>query len=89
MIFNRAQEKDFETIVFVDDVTLSKNQNSQAWKNLNKQIKDYNDKDIHLITLVASEDAIEFLESNRVSVTSAITLMNTAEHSTKTVMFSI
>lgn len=69
-----STRENFETIVFVDDVTLSKNQNSQAWKNLNKQIKDYNDKDIHLITLVASEDAIEFLESKGVSVTNAITL---------------
>ena len=69
-----STRENFDTIVFVDDVTLSKNQNSQAWKYLNNQIKDYNDKDIHLITLVASEDAIKFLESKGVSVTNAITL---------------
>ena len=65
---------DFDRIVFVDDVTLSINQYSQVWKYLKDQIKVYNDKDIHLITLVASEDAIEFLGSKGVSVTNAITL---------------
>ena len=66
----------FDNIAFVDDVALSKNQNSQAWLYLQQQIANYPNKNIHLLTLVASEDAIDFLSTKGVTVTNAITLTN-------------
>ena len=65
---------DYDTIVFLDDVTLSSHSNSQAWTYLNRQLGKYPNKNVHLITLLASETAIDFIENNGISVTNAITL---------------
>ena len=71
-----STRSDFDNIAFVDDVALSRNQESQAWCYLQQQLTDYPDKNFHLLTLIASEDAIGFLTANGVSVTNAITLTN-------------
>ncbi len=65
-----------ETVVFIDDVTLSANDDSQAWKYLKLEIDKYSQCKIHLLTLLASEAAVEFLAAKNVMVTNAITLTN-------------
>ena len=71
-----STRSDFDNIAFIDDVALSEDQNSQAWSYLQGKIKDYPNKNVHLLTLIASEDAIRFLSEKGVSVTNAITLKN-------------
>lgn len=73
---NGTIRTDTNTIVFVDDVTLSSYEESQAWKYLESEIEKYPGCDIHLSTLIASEAAIEFLATKNIEVTNAITLTN-------------
>jgi hypothetical protein len=68
-----------DTIVFVDDVTLSVGTKSQAakyikdFKNVNKEL---NDKNIILLTFIATDEAVEFLKKEGIEVINCITLDN-------------
>jgi len=63
------------TIVFVDDVTLSEGpMNSQAYIYIKEKIKDFQKKRILLITFIASSDAKTFLENEGIEVVSCIIL---------------
>lgn len=73
---NGTLRANINTVVFVDDVTLSSHEDSQAWRYLNSEISKYPNCDIHLLTLLASESAIEFLSAKNIEVTNAITLTN-------------
>ncbi|MEW8522568.1 MAG: hypothetical protein AB2552_05900 [Candidatus Thiodiazotropha endolucinida] len=65
-----------ESVIFIDDVTLSTYKDSQAWQYLKKEIKKYSNYSIYLLTLIASDNAINFLKSKRINVLNAITLTN-------------
>jgi len=61
-------------IVYIDDVTLSDDEDSQAWMYLEDEVGKYPDSEIHLITLLASDKAIDFLADKGIKVINAITL---------------
>ena len=62
------------TIAFIDDVTLSSDYGSQAWKYLKKELEIYEDYEIHLLTLLATESAVSFLKDKGIKVFNTITL---------------
>jgi len=67
---------DVKNIVYVDDVTLSKGTNNQARKYLDKDRERYefDDKNIFLITFIATKQSKEILEKVGYKVISCITL---------------
>lgn len=72
-------DKAVDIIVFVDDVALSTGEKSQAAKYI-KKIKNgnqkLNDKRIILLTFIATDEAISFLNTEGIEVVNCITLDN-------------
>ncbi|MCC9070920.1 hypothetical protein LNQ49_04825 [Flavobacterium sp. F-65] len=66
-----------DTIIFVDDVTLSTGEKSQAAKYI-RQLKQNNpslkNKRILLLTFIATDDAIDYLQSENIEVVTCIIL---------------
>lgn len=66
-----------DTIIFVDDVTLSTGEKSQAAKYI-RQLKENNPslktKRILLLTFIATDDAIDYLQSENIEVVTCIIL---------------
>lgn len=72
--FLPTKSVDYESVVFVDDVTLSTHTGSQAWGYLRAEMGKHHGKEIHVLTMLASRAAIDFLEAKGIIVTSAICL---------------
>jgi len=62
------------SIIFIDDVTLTAGPGGQAYKQLKNYTEQYKDKNIILLTLIASKDSITELRNIGVEVITAITL---------------
>jgi hypothetical protein len=61
-------------IVYVDDVTLSSHEKSQAYRYLEKDLEKIKGNNISILTLIASQSAIDFLESKNLNIINCITL---------------
>jgi hypothetical protein len=61
-------------IVYVDDVTLSSHEQSQAYLYLMDDLDKISGKRISILTLIASQSAIDFLKSKGLNVINCITL---------------
>lgn len=64
-----------ENVVVIDDVTLTAGVNGQMYKFLHKYVNKYQSKKFFLITLIASESSIKYLENTfNIEVVTAIKL---------------
>ena len=63
-----------KTVVFIDDVTFSEGDDSQAWDYLKAELELFDGLEIYLLTFLASQGAIDFLTSKGITVINGITL---------------